>query len=267
MNKLKRRGTQSIERAVTILREIATRNRFGWGLWDIAERCELDRSTTHRILACLVQEGLLQQREEDRHYLPGPLLFELGVSTPAYAELQVTCQKHLDIIARHFGSLALLNFRSNADFVCAARSGESVYRGTAMEVGTRKPLISSAGGVAILIALLPAEAQAIMAQNRKRLAQLGPAHLRSLDKMIRRSLHLGFSFNQSETARGVHAFGIPIRDALGEVFASITLAASANDFPASRAREVVDFLSIQAGSIEQEAQRLLPHGVYRMRCQ
>ncbi len=265
MDKLTRRGTQSIERAITILREVATRNRFGWGLWDIAERCELDRGTTHRILACLVREGLLQQREEDRHYLPGPLLFELGVSTPAYADLQAVCQEPLDTIARHFGGLGLLNFRSNADFVCTARAGDSVYRGTAMEVGTRRPLISSAGGVAILIALPREEAQAIIAQNRKRLAQLGATHLRLLDKMIRRSQRLGFSFNQSETARGVHAFGIPIRDAQGEVFASVTLAGAASDFPNSRAREVVDFLAIHASTIEQEARRLLPQGVYRMR--
>lgn len=266
MNKPNRHGTQSIERAVNILREVATRNRFGWGLWGIAERCELDRGTTHRILACLVREGLLQQREHDHHYLPGPLLFELGLATPAYAQLQAFCQKPLDIVARHFNSLSLLNFRSNADFVCAARSGESVYQGTAMEVGTRRPLISSAGGVAILIALSTEEAQAIVAQNKRRMAQLGATSLRALEKMIRRSQRLGFSFNQSETARGVHAFGIPLRDTQGNAFASLTLAGQASNYPAARAQEVVDFLKIHADEIEREAHRILPQGVYKMHC-
>ena len=258
-----RRGTQSIERAVLILREIATHGRFGWGLWDIAERCGLDRGTTHRILACLVREGLLQQRSQDRRYLPGPLLFELGLSTPAYADLQAAGQAPVDRIARHFGGLALLNFRSGADFVCVARAGESVYRGTAMEVGTRRPLVTSAGGVAILIALQADEARAIEAQNLRRLARLGEANLRALEKMIRRSQKLGFAFNRSETARGVHAFGVALRDARGEVFGSVALAGAAQAFPASRAAQVVAFLRAQAALIEDAARQLLPGGVYK----
>ena len=75
-----RSGTQSIERAVRVLTEVTARSRFGWRPTDLAARCGLDRGTTHRILACLVRERLVQQRAVDGHYLPGPLLFELALS-------------------------------------------------------------------------------------------------------------------------------------------------------------------------------------------
>ena len=75
-----RKGTQSIERAALILREIATRGVAGGGLWDLADRCELDRGTTHRILGALVRKRLIEQRASDRRYFLGPLVFELSVT-------------------------------------------------------------------------------------------------------------------------------------------------------------------------------------------
>ena len=75
--------TQSIERALRILRELAARGEFGWRLSDLAARCEVDKGTVHRVLSCLVRERFVQQRSTDKHYFPGPMLYELGLSLPA----------------------------------------------------------------------------------------------------------------------------------------------------------------------------------------
>src|SRR5207253_2870685 len=40
-------GTQSIERAITVLRMLATRGRVGWGLTDLASASGLKKATTH----------------------------------------------------------------------------------------------------------------------------------------------------------------------------------------------------------------------------
>ena len=53
LTEIKPTGTQSIERAVHILKLLATRGKFGWGLTDLARRAELDKATVHRILGCL----------------------------------------------------------------------------------------------------------------------------------------------------------------------------------------------------------------------
>ncbi|QYY34008.1 helix-turn-helix domain-containing protein (plasmid) [Cupriavidus pinatubonensis] len=55
-----RSGTQSIQRAVLILRELASRDMAGWALHDLAARCGLDRATVHRIFKCLIGDGLVQ---------------------------------------------------------------------------------------------------------------------------------------------------------------------------------------------------------------
>jgi DNA-binding IclR family transcriptional regulator len=150
-----RTGTQSLERATQLLRVLSERDRFGWGLLDLAARVGLSRSTTHRLLAGLAREGLVQQRP-DRRYVLGPLVFELGLAMTAHDEFQRACGGPVARLAARFGTLAILYLRSGHDCVCAACAGPSPYA-SGLEVGTRLPLVTTAGGVAILISLEPAQ--------------------------------------------------------------------------------------------------------------
>ena len=155
-------GTQSIARAVTLLREISTRGHFGWQMSELAARCNLGTSTAHRILACLVRERLVRQRMGDRHYLPGPMLFELGLALPALGDLQSAARQRLVPLAKRFGGMAFLLIRSGDDYVCAAQGASREFKALTIFPGARRPLITSAGGAAILLALPPAEARAII---------------------------------------------------------------------------------------------------------
>lgn len=258
----RRSGTQSIERALLILREIAARGRFGWGLRDLAERCGLDRATTHRALAALVRERMVQQRRSDRHYLPGPLIFELSLAMPAYAEFQAAARPSINRLYRRFDTMTALFLRSGSESVCALRAGEPPYVGARLEVGTRGPLLANAGGTAILIALSADERQRIVAQNLQHIAWLGEATLKRLERMLRRSEGLGYAFNQSEVTHGVHSFGVALRRTGskpgGDPFGSIALSGRADAFPASRAPEVIEALRAEASLLESIAAKLLP---------
>src|SRR5690606_27427081 len=54
-------GTQSIQRAARLLRELAARNRQGMRLIDVAHSSGLQRPTVHRMLKCLTAENLVSQ--------------------------------------------------------------------------------------------------------------------------------------------------------------------------------------------------------------
>src|SRR5687768_3906572 len=95
-----RTGTQSIERAVFLLREIASRGRTGWGLRDLAQHCGLGPGTVHRILKCLVEQRLVHQRSANSHYVIGPLNLELGLSVPNGPELMETAHTVLRRLSR-----------------------------------------------------------------------------------------------------------------------------------------------------------------------
>lgn len=246
------RGTQSIERAVVLLKELSARGSFGWRLSDLAAHCNLDKGTAHRILTCLQHERLVQRRESDRHYLPGPLVFELSLAHAPLAEFQAACQAPLNRVARRTRGVAFLYLRSGTDFVCAARVGATPLKGLSINVGTRRPLVTSSGGVAILVALAENESREIIAENMKRIARFGELRIKSIEKMIRRSHSHGFGVNLGDVVPGINSFGLAIQGAKGAPFASLTVSGAAEDFPVAGIPEVMAVLEEERSQIAKK---------------
>jgi DNA-binding IclR family transcriptional regulator len=235
-------GTQSIERAVALLKALAARGSFGWRLSDLAAQCELDKGTAHRILNSLERERLVKKRAGDRHYLPGPLLFELSLTLAPLAEFQAACRPSLERIARRTRGVAFLYLRSGTDFVCAGRFGPDALKGLSIHLGTRQPLVTSSGGAAILLALPDDEARRVIVENMKRVARFGELRIRSIERMLRRSREHGFGINLGDVVPGIHSFGIALEDAGGAPFASLTVSGAAADFPAAEVPKVIAVL-------------------------
>lgn len=256
-----RTGTRSIERAIEMLVEISARNRFGWRATDLAKHCGLDRGTAQRMLGCLVRARLLQRRA-DRHYLPGPLLFELGLALPAYEAFRAACQPHLVNLARRLSAYVPLCVRSGADSLCIAAAGPSTYRGVVFDVGTRRPLTATAAGVAILLALPSEEKRHILSLQHRQPSMGGDPELAASLRMWRKSLSLGYGLNQGYTARGIHAVGIPVLDADGSPFGSLTVATAAARMPASKIPGTVATLREAAALLSGLARETLPDGRY-----
>jgi len=250
-----RSGTQSIERAALLLRRLAERGHFGWRPLDLAAQCGLDRGTTHRMLACLVRERLARRRPGDHRYLPGPLLYELSLALPAFAAFQAASSAALARIARRAGGAALLLLRSGAEFVCAARSDANPVKALTIDVGTRRPLATSAGGVAILLALPRDEAREVTARNLKDVARFGEARVRALETMLRRSRREGYGVSRGDVVPGIAAIGVPIRDSGGEPFAAITVVGTTERLSPARAADLVVALGEEAQRLAREAAR------------
>jgi len=252
-----RSGTQSLERGAVLLKELAARGALGWRLSDLAKRCELDKGTAHRIMAFFVRERLARQRAGDRRYVPGPLLFELSLALPGHAAFRAACAPHLARAASRLGGFSFLCLRSGADFVCAANAGDASIKALSHEVGLRRPLVVSAGGVAILLALPADEARAVIAENMRRVQKSGEVRAKAVERMIRRSESHGYGIHLSDIVPRVNTYGMAIRDARGAAFASISIAGASEDFPQSRASELLAVLEEGARGIAREAGALL----------
>ena len=246
-----RSGTQSIERAVLLLRELAARGHAGWGLRDLARHCELDRATVYRMLRCLVQERLVLQRASDRRYLIGPLNFELGISVPHQAALADAARTAVRRLARQFRQVVSLAYlRSDDDCVCIARAGSSSYtsEGTAIRVGHRAPLLSLAGGIAILAALPAEQARAVAARNHRRLLHLGTAHLARAATLLRASERKGLVLSPGVVWQGIHSVAAGFGPA-GAPVGSLVVSGSGADYPAEALRRLLPEVQAAAESI------------------
>lgn len=251
-----RTGTQSLGRGIKLMRMIASRPEFGWRLSDLAAACTQDKATVHRMLMCMVQERLVEQRAGDRHYLPGPLMYELGLALPDRARFQRRADAAVQAFARRMAGIALLLLRSGNEYVCSVRAGTLSLSGLMVYPGVRRPLFTSVGGVAILQTLPAEELRKVLQDNvEQEIARRGTGRLEALQKMRERSSRHGFGVNLGDVVQGLHAFAVPVQGPQDEVFAALCLMGTAELYGEECIENLKGELQAAAAALSAEAQK------------
>src|SRR5512134_516644 len=216
-------GTQSIERALTLLREIAAHNRSGSRLLDLATRTGLQRPTVHRMLKCLATESMVQQDPDTHRYYLGSMVFELGLSAAPRFNLRETCHPSLTRIAEATGDTVFLTQRSGLDAVCLDRhEGTFPIKTFTLEIGMRRPLGVGTGSLAILSALPEEEVKHIIAANAPRLPEYGLTQT-SLIAQVKKAQKLGYAVREMPSLAGVRSIGQALHNQAGTAFASLSV--------------------------------------------
>jgi len=245
-------GTQSIERALLLLREIAAHNRAGSRLLDLATRTALQRPTVHRMLKCLAAENMVQQDPETHRYYLGSMVFELGLTAAPRFNLREICHPAMRRIAEATGDTVFLTQRSGLDSVCLERQeGTFPIKTFTLEVGMRRPLGVGIGSVAILAALDDDEIRHAIAANTPRLQEHGltPG---SVLAQVRRAQKLGYAMREMPTLAGVRAIGCALRNQSGVPFASLSISAISSRMNEKRAGELAGILKHETRVLEKQ---------------
>ena len=244
-------GTQSIERAAHVLRIIASRNSSGQRLVDISKQAKLERPTAHRILKCLMVEGLVQQNAETRRYFLGHLIFELGLAASSSFNLRDLCHPSLVRLAEKSGDTVFLSIRSGADSVCIDRvAGAFPIKTFTLDVGTRRPLGVGAGGLALLMKLAAQTQQELVAANALRLPAYNNLTVPAVMKLLKRSRELGFALNDAQVTPGSTSIGLPVRSRSGEPVLAISIGAISSRMARERQEELAALIRAELENLE-----------------
>jgi DNA-binding IclR family transcriptional regulator len=254
-------GTQSIERAITVLRVLATRPHFGWGLTELAGAAGLNKATTHRILSRLERERLVHRRGAGDHYFLGPMLGELSLSIPGFHEFVAQSQEFITELARRNGVVTILSLRSGDHFVVVARVASSRLKGELNEVGARRPLISTAGGIALLVKLPDEMQERIVQANIAQLSLRGHTRTADYRAMWERSRRLGYGTKFGDIAPGINAISVAAEGAAGDYFASVTFAGPDSQLTMQRCADLVPALERETQTLTELASLVHP-GLY-----
>ncbi|MCK9988448.1 MAG: hypothetical protein AzoDbin1_04920 [Azoarcus sp.] len=243
-------GTQSIERATHIMRVIASRNSTGLRLVDISKQTKLERPTAHRILKCLMAEGLITQSPETRRYFLGRLIFELGLAASSNFNLRDICHPALVRLAERTGDTIFLAIRSGADSVCIDRvEGSFPIKTLTLDVGTRRPLGVGAGGLALLMTLPEHTQEEIITANALRLSAYNNLNMPELKGLLQRCREFGYALNENVTP-GATSVGLPIRSRSGEPLLAISIGAISSRMTRERQRELVSLIRSEIDVLE-----------------
>lgn len=245
-------GTQSIERALLLLREIAAHNRGGSRLLDLATRTSLQRPTVHRMLKCLAAENMVQQDPDTHRYFLGSMVFELGLTAAPRYNLREICHPALTRIAEATGDTVFLTQRSGLDAVCIdRREGAFPIKTFTLEIGMRRPLGVGTGSLAILGALSEEEIRHTVEANAARLAEHGLT-VNSLTAQVRRTQKLGYAVREAPTLAGVRSIGLALRNQSGMPFAALSVSTISSRMNDKRVAELAAMLKNEIRLIEKQ---------------
>lgn len=239
-------GTQSIERAARILREIASYSAEGLRLVDLSTHLNLKRGTTHRILMCLIRERLVMQHPTTLRYLLGYGLFELGLTAATQFRLRELCASSLARIATQTGFTAYMTIRSQFDAISIAKADadlESAVELPVLELGAHRPLGVGAGSLALLISLPDDEIERIVSANARRLAVFGKLTVPLLLQITREAQEAGYAVHDSRMISGISGVGILVRDSAGAPLGAISVSAKAESLPLETQMKILAILN------------------------
>jgi DNA-binding IclR family transcriptional regulator len=218
-------ATTSVDNALWLLQLIGERRALR--VAEAADLLGVARSTAHRLLTALRRRGFVMQDRPNGAYRPGPALYEIGLAAVSRIDIRRVARPVLEQIreeTQETVSLAVLE-GTTVRFLDCAESFRSVRVGN--RTGVVRPAHASAVGKAILAGLSDAELD-----RRYPGGELpGTATAAALTELTDLRAELaeiraqGYALNWEESAEGVCAVAVALRDTVGQPLAGLGVAA------------------------------------------
>ena len=249
-------GSQSVYRALALLRSVGRHNVSGVTASELAEEQGLTLATAHRLLKVLAGEGMLAFDPFSKKYFLGFELYALGIEARHFA-LRDLIGSILQRIRDLTRETVFLFLRAEADSLCLERlDGDYPIRALTIAVGMRRPLGIGAGGLALLAALPDRQVEAVLRHNAPLYpgySGIEPDEIRAAVAETRKS---GFSCNDGRLLSGVRAVGVAIGSPGETPFAAVSIATREERADLKRREEFQSILEAELRRIEWPSFRM-----------
>jgi len=228
-------GAQSALRALRLLK-LFTAERPEMSLQELAASAGLNKTTTHRLLAALQSEGLVERHAATSAYSLGPGLMALGVQALASSDLRRRVRPVLRTLARDIGETATLEVPFEHSMLILDEVPGSHVVGATANIGTRWPLHATSTGKAWL-----AFDEHGLERLAPRLASLTPRTLTNRDAFrqeLTRVRRCGYAVSVDELEEGFTAIATVIRGALGDVQGALSIGGPTSRLTPARRAEI-----------------------------
>lgn len=241
-------GTQSLNRAIGLLRLVAAQTGRGIRLVEATQRSGLAKPTVHRLLRALERQGLVTYDEESGLYHLGAEAFVLGTLAAERYGIHRAALPFLARLAQMSEDTSFLSVRRDLHSVCLHREeGPFPIRTHALQAGDRHPLGIGAGSLAMLAALPDDEIEAVIAANAAQLKSRYPGYCPGV---IRADIALarkeGFAFNPGRLTAGSCGVGVTVLNPRGQCEGALSIAAIDSRLDETRRRQIAAMLQSEA---------------------
>jgi IclR family acetate operon transcriptional repressor len=210
----------------------------------------LDRSSVFRLANTLRLRGFLAQVSGSKEYVLGSAVWRLSSLFRFSDSLMQLAKDYVNALAAEVGETTHLAIREGREAVLIDHQLTDHPVGVSAGSGFSVPLHCTSVGKALLVDCDLPKLVAIF--GKEPLQRLTSRTLVSLDAVAddcRQTRRRGYSLDDEEHHKGVRCIGAPIRDAGGEVVASIGVSAPAERFPKARLHAIGALVVEFAGKI------------------
>ncbi|WP_037081600.1 IclR family transcriptional regulator [Pseudonocardia spinosispora] len=232
------------------------------GVAELARRLGLGKSSVHRLLATLLDEGLLERDPRTGRYRLGIVMFELGEAVRVHMDLHAAAGAALIALRERTGESAQVAILDVPDVVYVDRVESPHTFRLYTDAGRRAPLHCTSSGKLLLAHRPDADQDAFLATARlepvTRHTVIDAEQLRVELATIRSR---GWAESVNERQIGLASIAAPIRDLTGEVVAAISAGAPLSRFQAV-ARKRLTQAVVDAGQTASRRLGWSPQVVY-----
>jgi len=240
-------GPRTLRRGLAVLAALRDHGDIGLSVTDIARQTSIQRPTIYRLLAALLEAGLVTTVDGSKRYrAQWNCEPDLGSPDTRVRQMLPTLRR----LAERTGDAVFLVVREDDESVSLHREiGSYPVQILATYAGKRQPLGVGSGGMALLAALPDPVAHGIVARNSARLDEYGGMTPNEMRRLIETTRSRGYSVVGNHAVRGALGVGCALLDAQGEPVLAVSVTAIIDRMPAQRQREI-------AGWIKAELDRL-----------
>jgi DNA-binding IclR family transcriptional regulator len=225
-------GTQTLARGLAVVAAVA---RGHSDLRSIVEATGIGKSTAHRLLQLLVQEGYLR-RAAEFSYVLGPTLIELGFQALAENPVTAVAAPFLRALSDQVQDTVHLAVEDNGqvlylDKIPGKRGAEMRSR-----IGHRMPLTRTGIGKALLLDTPDRWQEQFLHDEPVLPPEFGGAAI-DVDEFLRRMetyARHGLSLDLEENEPWIRCVAAPVRDGSGAIVAAISVSATRPYMPSAR---------------------------------
>lgn len=214
----------SVTNAARVLKEFSKGHRE-IGVTELSRRLGIGKSTAHRLANTLAEERLLEQDPETGAYRLGLAMYELGASVYWHTDLHEACSPVLDQLRNATSETVQVAVLDGREVVYIERRESPQTLRLFGRVGHRNDAHCTSTGK-LLLACLPMTKLESTVQGW-RLRAHTPHTITRTDVLLSQLeviRNRGWAENINEAEMGVASVAAPIRNALGEVIAAVSIA-------------------------------------------
>ncbi|MFM1651728.1 IclR family transcriptional regulator [Brevibacillus sp. B_LB10_24] len=216
-------SVQSVDRALYVL-ELLKENVDGLGITELAHRMGLAKSTVHRLLTSLKNQGYVRQDPQSECYLLGLKLIELGSVVSQSLEIRKIANPIMNQLVLETGETSHLVLLQEGEVVYIEKI-ESPYTIRMYSlIGKRAPVHCTGVGKAIIAHIPEEEVRKIVEQ--KGLPRFTANTITSFDELIANLQEIrerGYSLDEEEHEPGIYCVAAPILNHSGQPVAGLSV--------------------------------------------